>query len=235
MQQSTRIADLWRLQEIDSALDARHGSLEDAQARLGESEELLDARARLDQLTAAVRAAQSAQKDLELQSDELRAKIAPVETRLYSGSIRNPKELKDLQADIDQLKRQLSALEDRDIEALGVLESAQEDVRSASAEVASLDGAWRQEQAELTERVARLTAEIQQYEDQRKEQAAQIERAALATYDHVRRAHQGKGVARVDRNICTGCRISLPVSVVTKARAGSALVHCPNCERILYA
>jgi predicted nucleic acid-binding Zn-ribbon protein len=235
MQQSTRIAELWRLQEIDSALDARQGSLDDARSRLGESEELTAARDRVAECTITMRSAQAAQKDLELQADELRAKISPLETKLYSGSIRNPKELKDLQADIDQLKRQLSAIEDRDLEALAVLERAQEDVRNASDEAATLEQAWRDEQADLTERVTRLAAEIDEYQARRREQAEGIGRDVLATYDHVRRAHQGKGVAKVDRNICTGCRISLPVSTVNKARAGSALVHCPNCERILFA
>jgi hypothetical protein len=235
MQQSTRIADLWQLQEIDSALDARNGALEDARSRLGESEDLAVARVHLDELSAAARDAQATQKDLELQADELRSKITPLETKLYSGSIRNPKELKDLQDDIDQLKRQLSAIEDRDIEALTALESAQSARQETADEVATLERAWREEQGELTGRVDQLTEEIAQFEAQRKEQAALIDRGVLATYDHVRRAHQGKGVARLDRNICTGCRISLPVSVVTKARAGSALVHCPNCERILYA
>ena len=43
------IADLWKLQEIDVALDARRASLEDAQARLGETEDLLAVRARADE------------------------------------------------------------------------------------------------------------------------------------------------------------------------------------------
>jgi predicted nucleic acid-binding Zn-ribbon protein len=99
----------------------------------------------------------------------------------------------------------------------------------------TLDAAWREEQAELTERIERLAAEVAEYEAERAEQAADIEPDLLGVYEHVRRAHQGKGVARLDRNLCLGCRISLPTSAVNKARAGSALVQCPNCERILCA
>jgi predicted nucleic acid-binding Zn-ribbon protein len=57
----------------------------------------------------------------------------------------------------------------------------------------------------------------------------------LRTYNHIRIAHQGRALAKLDRNLCTGCRISLPTNVVNKARTGNALVQCPNCERILYA
>src|SRR5437660_9868005 len=94
-QQMSLISDLWKLQEIDSALDARRGSLDDSEARLGESEELLAARERKRELQDAARRARTEQKDIELEADELRSKIAPLEAKLYGGSIRNPKELAD--------------------------------------------------------------------------------------------------------------------------------------------
>jgi len=231
----TQIADLWKLQEIDSALDSRRATVEDAQARLGETEELIAARARVEELGAALRSAQTAQKDIELEADDIKAKIAPAEQKLYSGNIRNPKELSDLQADIDQLKRYLSAVEDRDLAALAVLEQAEQEWRAARAELEALEAAWAQEQEELRERIERATAEIAVFERERAEQAEYIDGDLLKVYDHVRRVHQGRGVAKLDRNLCLGCRISLPVSIVNRARSGNTVVQCPNCERILYA
>lgn len=231
----TRFAGLLRLQEIDSALDARRASRDDARSRIGESEEVIAARASADERARALRSSEGAQKDVELQADELKTKIAQAEEKLYSGRIKNPKELADLQADVDQLKRQLSATEDRDLEALGAAEDAAAAARAAAAEASALEGAWRDEQAELTERADRLDGEIAELEVQRNEQARDIDADVLQVYDHVRRAHQGRGVARVDRNLCLGCRISLPMNVVNRARAGSTLAQCPNCERILFA
>lgn len=234
-QQLSLISDLWKLQEIDSALDARRASLEDAEARLGESEELLTARERTRELTGTARRARTEQKDIELEADELRSKITPLETKLYGGSVRNPKELADIQADIDQLKRHLSAVEDRDLEALSLLETTESDLRMATAELETLEAAAADEQRELHERIARLSSEVDVYATRRDEQAAHIDRPTLKTYDHLRQAHQGRALAKLDRNLCLGCRISLPTSVVNKARAGNAIAHCPNCERILVA
>src|SRR2546421_5308069 len=140
-QQMSLISDLWKLQETDSALDARRASLEDAEARIGESDELLAARERRRELQEAARRARTEQKDIELEADELRSKIAPLEAKLYGGSIRNPKELADLQADMDQLKRHLSTVEDRDLEALSVLETTDSDLRDATVELESLEAA----------------------------------------------------------------------------------------------
>jgi len=229
------LSELWSLQELDSALDSRRASLDDARARIGETEEIVELRARVEALRAAVRSAQAAQKDVELEADDLKSKIAPAEEKLYGGTIRNPRELSDLQADIAQLKQHLSVVEDRGLEALATAEAAENELRKATAELEAMEAAWRQEQAELAERVDTLAAEIAIYDRQRKEQAAEIEQPLVKTYEHVRRAHQGRGMARLDRNLCLGCRISLPVSTVNRARAGAVVVQCPNCERILYA
>lgn len=234
-QTMTWISDLRRLQETDVALDSRRGSRDDAAARLGESEDLVAARAGVDELASSLSAARGTQKDVELEADDLKSKIGPAETKLYSGAIKNPKELADLQADIDQLKRHLSAVEDRDLEALTQLETAENEHRAAAAELSAIETAWNDEQAELTERLKILAIEIAEFGIQRAEEAAEIAPDILRTYDHTRTARQGRALAKLDRNLCLGCRISLPTNVVNKARAGNVLVQCPNCERILHA
>jgi predicted nucleic acid-binding Zn-ribbon protein len=45
---------------------------------------------------------------------------------------------------------------------------------------------------------------------------------------------QGRAVAKVERGMCGGCRISLPMTVLQKARSGLDVVQCVSCERILY-
>lgn len=229
------VSDLWSLQETDSALDARRASLEDAQSRLGETDAPIALRARVDALRGAHRAAASTQKDIDLEAEQLKSKIAPAEKKLYSGAIKNPKELADLQADIDSMKRHLAAIEDRDLEALATLETAETELRSATSELEDLEAAWQKEQADLRDRVARLSGEISVYEQQRDDRAECVAPDLLKRYIHLRRVHQGKAVAKLDRNLCLGCRISLPVSTVNRARSGNTLVQCPNCERILFA
>ncbi len=231
----TRFAGLLRLQEIDSALDTRRASRDEARSRIGESEEVVAARAAAEERARALRSSEGAQKDVELQADEIKGKIAQAEEKLYSGRIKNPKELADLQADVDQLKRQLSSTEDRDLEALGAAEDAAAEAKAAAAGADALERAWREEQKELASRAGRLDAEIAELEEQRNSQAQDVDADVLRVYDHIRRAHQGRGVAKLDRNLCLGCRISLPTNIVNRARAGSTLVQCPNCERILFA
>lgn len=229
-----QISDLVRLQETDTALDSRRASLEDAESRLRESEEVESERLRVQELREALRAARSRQRDIEAEADALRAKIAPEEEKLYSGAIKNPRELSDLQHEIDQLKRHLAQVEDRNLEAMSVVEQAEAELSAAEQHLAALEAEWQAEQRALTEKIDRLREEIAAYEEERAERSAYVDDETLQRYEHIRRAHQGRGVARLDRNLCTGCRISLPVSIVNRARSGSMIVQCPNCERILY-
>ena len=229
-----RIADLWRLQEIDTALDAARGSLEAAREEMRPSDDVAATQAALDEQMQRLRNAEATYRDLELQAEDLKSKVTPAEQKLYGGTVKNPKELQDLQKDIDQLKRQLSAVEDRDLEAMGELEAAQKSTETLRIELASLERTWNEEQAELRRREGNLAAEIERLEAERAEQASGIDAETMRTYEHVRRTHQGRGMARLDRNLCLGCRITLPTNVVNRARAGGALVQCPNCERILF-
>jgi len=41
-------------------------------------------------------------------------------------------------------------------------------------------------------------------------------------------------IVPVSNNVCTGCGLILPVSLVHAVRAGEKLQQCPNCARILY-
>ncbi len=233
--QMTNVNDLVRLQETDVALDSRRGSLADAEARLGETEELIALRERIEVLRETLRQAHAAQKDVEVEADDLKAKIAPQETKLYSGTVKSPKELASLQADVDQLKRHLSMVEDRDLEALAAVETAETELRTAAAELDATDSAWKEEQTDLQARIVQLSAAIAEYAEQREERSADIAADVLRTYDRIRIAHGGRAVAKLDRNLCLGCRISLPTNLVNRARAGHTLVQCPNCERILHA
>ena len=90
----TSIAELYALQELDLALEADRATLTDVESRLGEQEELVEARRTAAEQEAALRAAEKEFKEREWNTDELQKKIEPLERRLYGGRIANPKEPK---------------------------------------------------------------------------------------------------------------------------------------------
>lgn len=49
------------------------------------------------------------------------------------------------------------------------------------------------------------------------------------------RSNYPNPITTVENNQCSGCRMSLPTAIVKKVAAGTELVECENCGRILYA
>jgi predicted nucleic acid-binding Zn-ribbon protein len=68
----------------------------------------------------------------------------------------------------------------------------------------SLDETWVAEQADLAEQIKAASAELATLEPVRVDQASGIDPELLAKYDHIRLVHQGRGIAKLDRNLCLG-------------------------------
>ena len=230
----TSIAELYALQELDLALEADRATLTDVESRLGEQEELVEARRTAAEQEAALRAAEKEFKEREWNTDELQKKIEPLERRLYGGRIANPKELEDLQQEVDSLKRRHSELEDQALEAMEGLEEAQRAVAEAERRLQQITDDSAAEQAELRGRQATLNEAIGALEGRRTEEGGRIDGELLRLYDQLRTTRQGRAVAKVEGGACQGCRISLPINLVQRARSGSDVVQCSSCERVLY-
>ena len=231
----TRISDLFDLQEIDLEIDARRAALSEAESRLGESEEVEAAAGVIQEREAGVQDLHKKLRASEWEVDDLTNKIKPLEKKLYGGSVHNPKELAGIEEDVHSLQARKRVLEDKELEVMSELEEAESSLAAARQDLSSLTAAWESEQQSLRQEQETLTAEIEDLEGKRSEQRGHIDGDALLLYDALRSKHQGRAVAKVERGTCGGCRISLPTSLLQKARGGAdVIVQCSSCERILY-
>jgi len=230
----TIAADLYALQEIDSAIEAAKASLAAVKEQLGESEELIAGREAVEEARDALEGVSKQQRDLEWRVDDLRSRLSDVEAKLYGGSVRNPKELASVQEEANILKGQLRRREDELLDLMVRGEERQAALREAEESLAEVDRRWRQEQKELASEKERLEGELAGLEERRGRQSDLIEARVLALYDNLWERRQGRAVVKVERGMCGGCRISLPMTVLQKARSGVDVVQCVSCERILY-
>jgi hypothetical protein len=231
----TSAADLFALQEIDLERDRRRALIADIDARLGETEELREARQAVADAEESLAARQKRQREIEGDLADLDHKIRPLEEKLYGGSIRNPKELTDLQHEIDLLKRRRDGLDDQGLANLEAIEAATAVLAEARSRLAAVEAAWRRDQESLRAQRERAESELASLARDREARTAGWERTALARYETLRSAKQGRPVARIERGACGGCRITLPTHIVQRARVAGELVNCPSCERILVA
>ena len=232
----TLVADLFALQEIDSQIDQRVAALEELRTRFGESEEAAEVRAEIAEHAAGLPDLEARQRDLDLQVASLREKAAPVERKLYDGSVTSPKELTDLQRDLEQIARQRGGVEEELLSVLEQVEAKRAGVQAATARLEQVESEWAAAQAGFRADEARLEGELAVLRERRAAQAARIPAAPVTSYDRLRQRRKGVAVVKVERGACLGCRLTVPTVILQRARSGMnpSPVQCPSCERMLY-
>jgi predicted nucleic acid-binding Zn-ribbon protein len=94
---------LYRLQSLDLDLDSARKRLREVENALASNPAVAHAQAELHSAQQAHHKAAVEVKSLELEGSSLDEKIKADEDRLYTGNIRTPKELVDLQHEIEML------------------------------------------------------------------------------------------------------------------------------------
>ena len=225
---------LYQLQQVDSTRDGLAKQIVALQAHLADRRAVEEAEAAARAANERLQRTQHALRQAEAEAEAVRAKIRRSEDALYGGSVRNPKELQDLQKEVEALKRLLSQREDAQLEAMLTAETAEAASREAEARLQAVrherlqqEARWRGELDDLQRRLASLDA-------RRAALVAEVPPDALATYERLRQSRGGLAVAAVEEQACTACGAPLTPDLVRAARSGDALVFCRTCKRILY-
>jgi uncharacterized protein len=175
------------------------------------------------------------QKRIDDEVELLRDKRDGFDKKLYGGTVSNPRELQDLQEEIDALGRRIVHLEDTELEVMEQVEP----LDASLAELAQVAEQGRAALADAEERLVTASAEldgaIAAENDERTAAAAAIEPGLVAHYDQLRSGLGGVGIARLVGSQCGGCHLGLSAMEVARIRKlpPGELVHCEECGRIL--
>lgn len=231
---SSQAQSLYQLQTLDIALSKRRVRLKEIAALLGDDHKVAEARTALTDAENVLKPLQTRSRDLDLEIKALVDKIKAADERLYSGKIRNPKEMQDLQNDITSLQKRQSHLEDDLLELMMRVEEAQEGVDRAQAALKAALALQAGEQLSLRNEQENLTAEVRQAEAERKAAAQHIAPGTLKQYEALRIAKKGGAVvAPLVGESCKLCGVEQTTSIVQKVHQSQELVPCWSCGRIL--
>jgi len=226
------VKQLYQLQEVDLELEANEQALRQIAGQLGESQAVVRVRAKLESEQQHLGELERQQHSLEWEIDDIVTKLTTAEKKLYSGTISNPKELTNLQHEVDGLKAKRSQLEDKLLEVMDQVELATASVAAVSDELNTAEAEWHSQQQRLSAEAEQLKATLSDLGHRRQLLSAEIDQQAIEFYQKLRK-QKGEAVARVEQGVCQGCRISLTTTEMQRARGGS-LVQCSSCGRILF-
>ncbi len=225
---------LYQLQQVDSEWDEKKRRLAEVNDGLGETEALIRARAAIAETEEALKQLRSELRALELDVASVSAKLKQNQDRLYSGRVRSPKELSNLQEEAAALRRRRSELEDRQLDLMIEVEGQEAELAERLARLGQIEAQWREEQAALHAEKAQLEARLDELREQREHLRTRIGAGELAEYDALRARHGGIAVARLKRGTCQVCGVDVPTGVARAVERGEGLHHCTVCNRLLY-
>ena len=222
----------YQLQEVDLELESNERALKQVTSQLGESQEVVRARNKLASERQRLEELKRQQHSLEWEIDDIATKLTATEDKLYSGSIGSPKELANLQHEVDGLKTRRSQLEDKALDIMEQVELATASVATISSQLKTVEAEWQSQQQQLSADMEQLKAVLSNLKHKRQTLSAEIDPRAVELY-HELKEKKGTAVAKVEQGICRGCRISLSATELQRARSGS-LTQCSSCGRILF-
>ncbi|MHB1130796.1 MAG: zinc ribbon domain-containing protein [Chloroflexota bacterium] len=229
-----KVEVLFRLQQVDLVLDDIAHQLQEVEAQLGESPELLAAREAQEGGAAARLSAEAELREREFQVARTEAKLKEVNASLYSGKTRPTKELSGLQKEAEVLAQQKSRAEDLVLALFDEVERLQAEAHRLDEAREAAETLWREQQQTLRGRRDALLAEQAQRQAAREALAKIADPAQLPIYQALRKQKGGRAVVKVEQSLCGGCRIGMAMQQIQRARTNPALTFCASCGRIVY-
>lgn len=224
---------LWSLHLLDVAIAERQATAEALAADPQAAQKLFELRQRLESLRFRAQQVRVAQRTAELELQSLREKRQRLEGELYSGRL-NPRELVNLQRELELLTRQYLQLETWILQQMEEAESVERELEDLDAELQELEASYRMAVDERLARIKALQAELQTLQERREAQAACMDPALLERYERLRqRLHPP--VVKLVGDACGGCHVSLAPAFRERLRARQdpGPLPCPACGRLL--
>jgi predicted nucleic acid-binding Zn-ribbon protein len=223
---------LYELQDLDNEIEKIEQSLADKNSQLGNRETLNTAQEKLAAEQKHLEELKHQRREAESEVNDILSKISAAEQQLYGGKITNPKELSNLQHEINTFKSKNDELETKALGVIDLMEAAEKSVAAVTDEYKIIEEKWNSLQKQLAIEIEQLKANLAELKPEHEQLIAQIDVPTLTLYKKLRQQKR-QAVAKVEQGICRSCRISLSASAMQRARSGQP-IQCGSCGRILY-
>lgn len=221
------------LQELDQQLAVKRSAYKKVQGQLESEGDRKRLAAECEKAAKEVAEARAAHLEAEAEITGARDRVQTIEGRLYGGAVTSVRELTALEEEHRTAKRNLAQAEESLGPARRTVEEAEERLAYLHERLSKAEEEWRAAEAALRQQAAALAEECSEIESTRSVAAATIPKEDLTLYSSLLYRKSGVAVARVERGVCQGCRIKLPMREIARLKNSDQLAVCSSCGRIL--
>ena len=225
---------IYELHQLDASILDTDAALVLVNRKLMDDSELRKAEAVLSLAQKKLAGVERRQREAEALISDIQARLGPLETKTYDGSVGNPRELQSMEREVENLKKRLSDAEDNFLSILDEHDAVSKVVTEKEAQFSATGKKRKTELKDLSSEKDKLEFDLLELSEKRDDRASALDTDPKNLYENLRQSLGGLALATIGRGMCNICRISLPMNVVQKAKAGRELSQCPTCSRILW-
>ena len=228
------LTNLYELQLIDTQLKSIFEELISIDEKLRQDKLVLSAAKKLENKQSVVESEQRVLTKIIDEIEQKKIKLSQSDSMLYSGKVQNPKELQDIQLEIQSLKKIISKLEDKQLDQMIRLEESQNQVEQAKSTFHSVSSQFETSKSQLTARKAVLTSDENMLQRKRAVVLQSISPDLLKQYNLLVSRKNGLAIVLLENDACAACGTQITPSERQEVRLTNVLFHCPTCGRILH-
>lgn len=229
----TQAEALYHLQEFDLIIAQAQKRLAEIATALSNNQVLVEAKNQVQTAQNTLAPLQTKTRNLELEIQSNTEKIRSTDEQLYSGRVRNPKELQEMQQEIQSLKNRNQELEDILLDAMLNVENAEAELHQKQAALEQLTADWENDHQHLLDEQNKLQAEVEKQRQKREGALPPITPETLKVYNTLRPRKNNQPVALLIGGSCSVCRVEQDMAIIGEVRKGQKLIYCVSCGRIL--
>jgi uncharacterized protein len=226
---------LYHLQQIDLQIISHQKRLDELAQVLQDNKVVINAQKLAEAAQQTLKPQQTKLRDLESSMQATTQKIKTSEDLLYSGQVKNPKELQDLQSEIAAHRRRKQGLEDGLLEVMIAIEEVEAEIESKQNDLQAITAEWEAQHNDLLSEQNNLTISVEKLQPERQSAAEPVTPENMQLYNSMRKQKANRPVAAMRDNSCTACGIELTRAKAQEVQRATGLIKCRSCERILVA
>ncbi len=221
------------LQERDVRVATLTAELESLPKQIAAVDDELEVRTvKFDQLKSRTRQIEADRKKIDLDVQSKQAAISRYKSQ--QQQTRKNEEFAALNHEIEHAEKEISALEDSELELMEAYDKGLAEVAQAQKDLSLVQEKAKHKKADLEKRATAVSAELTAAKEKQAAAEQAVPEDVLPRYRRILKSKKDVAIVPISHGACGGCHMKLTPQTVLTARAVEHLVSCDNCGRLVY-
>jgi predicted nucleic acid-binding Zn-ribbon protein len=175
---------------------------------------------------------QKKRRDLESELQDIKEKIEKYKRQL--NDVKTNKEYSSLLKEIDDTNTRIDSLEEEIIGEMLTADDIEKEIKAASTKAEEVQKELSKKKENIFQGKNKAEEKLKDLETERENLLPKISSDQIRLYKQISKTKNGIVLSPVTEEFCTMCHMRVRPQMVNELIAGTQIITCENCGRILY-